>query len=62
MNCAIRMAKGLESGSVAINTASPYYPMDLPLGGAKGSGTGREMGQEGLDAWTEVKSIYFDTT
>lgn len=62
INRAIRMAKGLESGSVAVNTSSPYYPMDLPLGGAKGSGTGREMGQEGLDAWSEVKSVYFDTT
>lgn len=59
LNRAIRMTKGLEAGSVAVNTSSPYYPVDLPLGGWKGSGSGREMGMDGLEAWTEVKSLYF---
>lgn len=59
---AIRLAKVLESGVVAVNTTSPYYPVDLPLGGAKASGIGREMGQEGLEAWTELKSVYVDIT
>lgn len=52
------MAKYLEAGSVAVNTSSPYYCHDLPFGGYKSSGTGRELGQEGLEAWLEVKSIY----
>ncbi|PYH76800.1 aldehyde dehydrogenase [Aspergillus uvarum CBS 121591] len=58
---AIRLAKQCEAGSVAINTSSPYFCQDLPLGGYKGSGLGRELGQEGLDAWTETKTVYIST-
>ncbi|BCS30146.1 uncharacterized protein APUU_80449A [Aspergillus puulaauensis] len=58
INRAIRVAKYFEAGSIGVNTSSPYYCQDLPLGGFKGSGTGRELGDEGLQAWTEVKSVY----
>ncbi|KAL3450256.1 aldehyde dehydrogenase domain-containing protein [Aspergillus insuetus] len=58
INRAIRVAKCFEAGSIGVNTTSPYYCQDLPLGGFKGSGTGRELGDEGLQAWTEVKSVY----
>ncbi|OGM49498.1 aldehyde dehydrogenase [Aspergillus bombycis] len=58
INRAIRVAKYFEAGSIGVNTSSPYYCQDLPLGGFKGSGTGRELGDEGLEAWTEVNSIY----
>jgi aldehyde dehydrogenase (NAD+) len=61
-NRAIRIAKGFEAGAVGVNTASPYYSQDLPLGGYKSSGSGRELGQEGLESWTEVKSVYIDLT
>ncbi|KAL7800714.1 aldehyde dehydrogenase [Trichoderma afarasin] len=62
LNRAIRIAKGFEAGAVGVNTASPYYSQDLPLGGYKSSGSGRELGQEGLESWTEVKSVYIDLT
>ncbi|EYE93125.1 aldehyde dehydrogenase family protein [Aspergillus ruber CBS 135680] len=58
LNRAIRMAKNFEAGSVGVNISSPYYCQDLPMGGFKQSGTGRELGKEGLDMWTEVKSVY----
>lgn len=61
-NRAIRIAKGFEAGAVGANTASPYYSQDLPLRGYKSSGSGRELGQEGLESWTEVKSVYIDLT
>ena len=57
---AIRVAQGFEAGTVAINTTSPYHCPELPMGGFKSSGTGRELGQEGLDAWTETKTIFID--
>lgn len=52
------MAKNFEAGSVGVNISSPYYCQDLPLGDFKQSGTGRELGREGLDMWTEVKPVY----
>jgi aldehyde dehydrogenase (NAD+) len=52
------MAKPFEAGSIGVNTTSLYSCQDLPLGDFKGSGTGRELGDEGLEAWTEVKSAY----
>jgi aldehyde dehydrogenase (NAD+) len=56
---ALRVAKKLESGQVGINcTTTTAY--DMPFGGYKGSGDGRELSKYGLDAWTELKSIYID--
>jgi aldehyde dehydrogenase (NAD(P)+) len=30
----------------------------IPFGGVKGSGIGRELGEEGLKAYTQVKSVH----
>ncbi|KAF2811311.1 aldehyde dehydrogenase [Mytilinidion resinicola] len=51
---AIRLAKQLESGTVAINCTSPLMAFDIAFGGYKSSGDGRQFGQEGLEAWLEV--------
>lgn len=53
---AMRVASQLKSGSVYINN---YQIMDTttPFGGYKDSGIGRELGEEGLHNYLEVKSV-----
>jgi aldehyde dehydrogenase (NAD+) len=44
---------------IRVNAASPTGAWDLPFGGYKGSGTGRESLLESMDHFLEHKSIYF---
>ncbi len=46
----------LEAGAVAVNGWSPLAPQ-LPWGGVKASGLGRELGYEGILANTEPKTV-----
>lgn len=55
---AMRVAKGLESGMVGVNCTSPTGAWDMPFGGYKSSGVGRESLLDSLDDWTEKKSVY----
>jgi betaine-aldehyde dehydrogenase len=52
------VSRALRSGTVWVNTIINTAP-NLPFGGYKASGTGREMGTAGLDEFTEVKTIQF---
>ena len=54
---AMRVAKALESGYVAINCTSPLTGRDLPFGGYKGSGQGREGVLYSMDNFLETKSV-----
>ena len=52
---ALRVAKRIEAGCVNINQTGPSgYALDLPFGGYKQSGEGKELGRQGLEAWVEV--------
>lgn len=53
---AYRIARRLRAGSVSQNFWA-YDPI-LPTGGFKLSGVGREGGPEGLDNYTEIKTIF----
>jgi succinate-semialdehyde dehydrogenase/glutarate-semialdehyde dehydrogenase len=53
-----RMAEELESGMVGANTAA-ICAVEVPFGGIKHSGLGREGGLGCLDEFLEVKSISF---
>jgi phenylacetaldehyde dehydrogenase len=53
---ALRLARTLNAGAVWINCAEAFDP-HLPWGGVKESGWGRELGQEGIEAFTELKAI-----
>ena len=52
----MKCAEGLEFGVISINDPVPATPQ-LPFGGMKESGTGRENGIEGMDAYLETKSV-----
>ena len=52
-----RVAKGLESGMVWVNSSNDS-DFRIPFGGVKQSGIGRELGEEGLRAYTNAKSVH----
>jgi succinate-semialdehyde dehydrogenase/glutarate-semialdehyde dehydrogenase len=56
LSTAFRMADGLEAGIIGINDPVPATPQ-CPFGGMKESGIGRELGQEGLEAYLETKYV-----
>ncbi|CAK9780197.1 NAD-dependent aldehyde dehydrogenase [Cutaneotrichosporon oleaginosum] len=52
-----RLAKRLECGSSWVNTHFHLDP-NVPFGGAKWSGLGRELGVTGLEGWMEPQSLW----
>jgi aldehyde dehydrogenase (NAD+) len=55
----LAVAERIQSGSVWINDAHQIN-CQVPFGGYKQSGVGRELGPDALDAYTEVKTIHLD--
>lgn len=53
---ALRVAKQLQAGNVNINTSQAFSP-NVPFGGFKQSGLGREGGRMGLMNYYEAKTI-----
>ncbi len=53
---ALRVAERLDAGTVWINTHNVLDP-NMPFGGFKQSGIGREHGRSAIEAYTESKSI-----
>jgi len=52
----IRVAEALEYGMVGVNDVTGYTH-EIPFGGFKESGLGREGGHQGIEEYMEVKSI-----
>jgi acyl-CoA reductase-like NAD-dependent aldehyde dehydrogenase len=52
---AVRVARALRCGHVGINTAQRHH--EAPFGGFKLSGVGRDGGDYGLEAYSELQSI-----
>ncbi|MFV0407919.1 MAG: aldehyde dehydrogenase family protein [Propioniciclava sp.] len=50
-------ANGLEAGAVFVNGISISYP-ELPFGGVKDSGVGRELSAEGIREFCNLKSVW----
>lgn len=59
LGTALRIAEAFEAGSVWINNIHRSYH-DVPFGGVKQSGMGREKGRYGIEAYTELKTIYLN--
>jgi len=56
-NHAMKVARQLETGTVWINEYHLLNP-GMPFGGYKESGLSREMGEEGLKSYLEVKHMW----
>lgn len=52
-----RCIEGLEVGAVFVNGMSISYP-ELPFGGVKDSGVGRELSAEGIREFCNLKSVW----
>lgn len=52
-----RVAAELESGMVWINSSQDCDPR-VPFGGVKQSGIGRELGEAGLEAYSQTKAVH----
>ncbi|KAH6977775.1 Aldehyde/histidinol dehydrogenase [Fusarium venenatum] len=57
LRVAFRLADGLESGAVHINSMTVHDEYSLPHGGVKDSGFGRFNGYQGLDEFLYFKSV-----
>jgi aldehyde dehydrogenase (NAD+)/betaine-aldehyde dehydrogenase len=57
VDTAFRMAKGLQAGTVWVNSYHSAGLPFMPYGGYKQSGIGRELGHEGLEEYMETKAI-----
>jgi len=56
-NRATYLAHALRAGTVWTNCYN-IFSMAAPFGGYKESGSGRELGEYGLEAYTEVKTVF----
>jgi len=52
----LAVARRVRTGGLSINGGAPYGP-DLPFGGYKHSGIGRQNGIAGFEQYLEVKSL-----
>ncbi len=57
---ALRVARALETGVISINSNNSVR-VATPFGGFKQSGVGRELGPHALEAYSELKNVYYAT-
>jgi acyl-CoA reductase-like NAD-dependent aldehyde dehydrogenase len=60
LDAALAAAHRLRAGTVWVNGSTDAFP-ELPLGGRGDSGFGAELGPEGLEAFTDVKTVQIST-
>ena len=57
---ALRVARAIDTGVLSVNSHSSVR-VSTPFGGFKQSGMGRELGPDALEAYTDLKNVYFRT-
>ena len=57
-NRAMRMARGVDTGTLSINSNSSVR-FSTPFGGFKQSGLGRELSMEALNHYSELKTVFW---
>jgi acyl-CoA reductase-like NAD-dependent aldehyde dehydrogenase len=62
LKTAYEMAEGLEAGAVNVNAGTNDWELGGPFGGWKKSGIGRELGEDTLREFSNLKTITFDLT
>src|SRR5262249_6116406 len=61
IDAALCFVEGAEVGMVHVNEATVGGEAQLPFGGSKATGVGeREMSEEGLNFFTELKSVFMN--
>jgi len=56
INTAIRVSNAIKAGTVWVNNYNTLH-YQMPFGGFKESGIGRELGSYALENYTEVKTV-----
>jgi betaine-aldehyde dehydrogenase len=54
---ALRVVRAVETGVISVNSGWSVH-MEMPFGGVKRSGFGRELGLPALDHYSEWKSVF----
>ncbi|MES1243143.1 MAG: aldehyde dehydrogenase family protein [Acidobacteriota bacterium] len=54
---ALRVVRAVETGVISVNTGWSVH-LEMPFGGVKRSGVGRELGPAALDHYSEIKSVF----
>ncbi|RAL12673.1 aldehyde dehydrogenase ALDH [Aspergillus homomorphus CBS 101889] len=54
-----RVAAEIEAGMVWVNSSQDCDPK-IPFGGVKQSGIGRELGEAGLEAYSQIKAVHIN--
>jgi betaine-aldehyde dehydrogenase len=54
---ALRVVRGVETGVISVNTGWSVH-LEMPFGGVKRSGVGRELGPAALEHYSETKSVF----
>ncbi|WP_413452536.1 aldehyde dehydrogenase family protein [Georgenia phoenicis] len=53
---AVELTLGLDAGTVWVNGSTDSFP-EMPLGGRRDSGHGAEFGREGMEFFTDLKTV-----